>query len=43
MVSQNLSIQKIPKAKQLIVVTTSNWQSVSGSFGFLKKTIKIIG
>lgn len=37
MVSQNLSIQKIPKAKQLIVVTTSNWQSVSGKLWFFEK------
>ncbi|QWU99023.1 L,D-transpeptidase family protein [Francisella salimarina] len=37
MVSQNLSIQKISKAKQLIVVTTSNWQSVSGKLWFFEK------
>ncbi|QUE31089.1 L,D-transpeptidase family protein [Francisella philomiragia] len=37
MVSQNLSIQKISKAKQLIVVTTSNWQSVTGKLWFFEK------
>ncbi|WP_265658148.1 L,D-transpeptidase family protein [Francisella philomiragia] len=37
MVNQNLSIQKISKAKQLIVVTTSNWQSVSGKLWFFEK------
>ena len=42
MVSQNLNIQKILEAKQLIVVTTTNWREcIRETLFFLKKTIKI--